>query len=224
MAKNPDWIPTKISLFIPFGNNFTLVATAHGVAWKLVTADVATLGTQNTATADFYAISSVKDSSTPKDRKNTTKAIKAQKKTMRLIGIGQMKFNASMTDEDRTSCGIVNNSGTHTLSPISNLAPTAVITRTGILGAKINFTDPVSLLGGRPAGQDGQSIAFGFYEPGTTPPLEVDCTQTVVFSKNISFIVFAATNLNKLFIGYVRYKNTRNILGTVASQVFGTAN
>ena len=221
MAKNPDWIPRKISLFIPFGNNFTLVATANGVAWKLITADVATLGTQNTATAGFYAISSVKESSTPKDKKNTTKAIKAQKKTMRLIGIGQMKYNALMTDEDRTSCGVVNDSGTHTLSPVANVAPIAVITRTGILGAKVNFTDPVSLLGGKPAGQDGQSIAFGFYAPGTTPPLEVDCTQTIVFSKNIGFVVFAPANLNKLFIGYVRYKNTRNILGTVASQVFG---
>ena len=147
-----------------------------------------------------------------------------QEKTMRLIGIGQMKYNASMTDEDRTSCGVVNDSGTHTLSPVANVAPIAVITRTGILGAKVNFSDPVSLLGGKPAGQDGQSIAFGFYAPGTTPPLEVDCTQTIVFSKNIGFVVFAPANLNKLFIGYVRYKNTRNILGTVASQVFGVVN
>ena len=209
---------------MPFGNNFTLVATAHGVAWKLITADVATLGTQNTATVGFYAISSVKESSTPKDKKNTIKAIKAQKKTMRLIGIGQMKYNALMTDEDRTSCGVVNNSGTHTLSPVAIVAPIAVLTRTGILGAKVNFTDPVSLLGGKPAGQDGQSIAFGFYAPGTTPPLEVDCTQTIIFSKNIGFVVFAPTNLNKLFIGYVRYKNTRNILGSVASQVLGVVN
>ena len=224
MSKKVDWLPRKISLFIPFAGNFANQATTNKVAWGLNSANVATVGSQNTTTAGFYAISSVKASATPDDRKNTNDAIKAQKKTMRLIGIGQMKYNVLMTDSQRTICGVINDSGTHTQSPVANVAPTVIFTRTGILGGKLNFTDAVTLLGGRPAGQDGISIAFGFYVPGTTPPLEVDCTQTVVFSKNISFIVFAATNLNKLFIGYVRYKNTRNILGTVASQVFGTAN
>ncbi len=222
MVYKQDWIPRTYSKFIPFANNFTVIAVKNGTAWKINAGNLSLLGIQNADTIKFYAISSVKKTSSISDKENTRKAIKEQKATMRQIGIGEMKTNLFMTDVDRSSVGVINDSGTHTLSPVAEVAPTAIFTRTGNLGGKFRFIDPATEVGGRPAGQDGISISFGFYAPGTTPPLEVDCTQTVLFSRKVGGVVFAPANINKLFIGYVRYKNTRNILGTVAAHVMGT--
>ncbi len=138
------------------------------------------------------------------------------------MGIHEMKTNTNMTDEDRNLCGVVNDSGTYTLSPVADVAPFVQYLRTGMLGGMMTFIDPVSELGGKPNGQDGVVVTFGFYVPGGVVPAEEDCTQTIIGSRRKRGVIFKSTNMNKSFVGYARYKNTRNILGTIAFQFFGT--
>lgn len=222
MAQDTDWVPKTYEGFLPFALNLKKRVAANALAWKILPLTVTQLGEDVDDFEGYFAISSVKKTRCTNDINNTKKSFIKARTSVRSMGIVQMKMNLNMTDEDRNLCGVINNSGTHTLSPIAEVAPTAIFTRTGNLGGKFRFIDPATEVGGRPAGQDGISISFGFYVPGTTPPLEVECTQMALFSKKVGGIVFAPANINKLFIGYVRYKNTRNILGTVASHITGT--
>ena len=221
MAQTVDWVPKTYEFFLPFALNMKKMASANQLVWKLVPTSVTDMGKQVDDFVKDYSVSSVIKSRSSNDVDNTKRSFKKARASVRSMGIIQMKYNLNMTDEDRTSCGVVNNSGNHTLSPVAGVAPEAIFARTGNFGGKLRFIDPATEVGGRPLGQDAISISFGFYAPDTTPPLEVDCTQTVLFSKQIGRVVFAPANINKLFIGYVRYVNTRKILGTIASVVMG---
>ncbi len=222
MSRSKDWIPNSYKAFAPFLNNFKTRATANAVDWKLNAGSVTTLGTETTDFNTYYAISVEKKTRTANDVANTKKAFKSSKDTMRGIGIGQMKTNLSMTDEDRTLCGVVNNSGTHTGSPVANVSPTIQFTHTGTLGGWIIFIDPPASLGGKPVGQNGYYVSFGFYAPGSAVPAEADCTQVLIFTKQAGGVIFAPGSMSKSFVGYARYKNTRDELGGVATQFFGT--
>ena len=60
MVYKQDWIPRTYSKFIPFANNFTVIAVKNGTAWKINAGNLSLLGIQNADTIKFYAISSVK--------------------------------------------------------------------------------------------------------------------------------------------------------------------
>ncbi len=222
MAKKKDWIPNSYELFAPFLNNFNTRATTNVLAWKLNAGSVTTLGTETTDFNTYYAISVEKKTRSSNDVANTKRAYKLAKGTLRGIGIGQMKTNLSMTNEQRTLCGVVNNSGTHTGSPVANVSPTIQFTHTGTLGGWIIFLNPQNALGGKPVGQNGYYVSFGFYAPGAAVPAEAECTQVLIFTKQAGGVIFAPGSMSKSFVGYARYKNTRDELGGVATQFFGT--
>ncbi len=216
MAKKTDWVPATYELFQPFALNMKDKANTNKLIWKLVDTTVTDMAADVDDFVSDYAISSIKKTRSSNDVNNTKKSFKKARGSVRGMGIVQMKNNLNMTDEDRNLCGVINDSGTHTLSPVTDLFPVVIFSRSGELGGRMAFVDPDRLGGGRPDGQDGISIMFGFYPQGTTPPLEADCTLNRVYTTKTGSVTFPTGSMGKCFIGYARYYNTRNILGTIA--------
>ncbi len=155
------------------------------------------------------------------DIQNTREARKFYQKAIRNFAMKRMKTNGNMTDEDRSRCGINNNSNGYTLSVISKESPLVHFKTTGICTAKLAFSNPENHKYCMPEGQDKVMVAFGFYKESDVIPKEIDCTMTVIFGKSFSKMVFDARQLGKYFVGYARYVNTRNKIGKSATQFFG---
>ena len=162
MAKNTDWVPATYELFRPFALTMKKEAIANKLPWKLVDTTVTEMAADVDDFVSDYAISSVKKTRNSNDVSNTKKSFKKARGSVRKMGIMQMKTNLNMTDEDRNLCGVINDSGTHTLSPVTDESPAVIYSRSGELGGKMIFVDPASLAGGRPDGQVGTSVMFGF--------------------------------------------------------------
>jgi len=217
MAHNDDWVPHDLPEFKIFGDNFCSEVAANKTAWGINAADAAALPGEQTTFNDDYAISSVKNKHTSLDTQATQDARTPYEARIRKIGI-PMKTNDLMTDLQRTACGVVNDSDSHSLSPVAITGPAVDAERSGDLGLKIVFG---RLTGGILLGQDGVSVTFGFYAIGTTKPTEANCTQTVMFKKGVNFMTFAADHFGMAFVAYARYFNTRAVLGTVATKFEG---
>ena len=217
MAENENWIPRPLAEFKIFGDNFCAEVTANKVAWELDLTDAGTLIAKQTIFNDDYAISSVKGHHTSLETQETTEARPPYEAIIRKMGI-PMKTNDLMTNVNRTACGVHNDSDSHTLSPVADVAPPVQYERAGDLGGNMDFGIPTT---GEPVGQDGISVTFGFYAIGATPPKEADCTQTVMFKTKKGHVVFTDIHFGMAFVAFARYYNTRAILGTVAFKFGG---
>ncbi len=217
MEHSEDWVPHGLPEFKIFGDNFCTQVTANKTAWGLDVTDATALILEQTTFNDDYSISSVKSSRTLLDVQATNEARAPYEARIRKMGI-PMKTNPLMTNLNRTACGVVNDSDSHTLSPIASVSPPVQYERSGDLGGELVFGEPV---GGEPEGQDGVSVTFGFYAIGTTAPTEANCTQTVLFRKKHGNVVFSDTHFGMAFVAFARYFNTRLDLGTVATKFEG---
>ncbi len=221
MAQTVDWVPKTYELFQPFSLNIKERAIANKLIWKLVDTTVTSMAADVDDFVADYLISSKKKTRSSNDVNNTKKSFKKARSSVRAMGIGQMKNNLNMTDEDRNLCGVINDSGSHTMSPVTDSSPAVIYSRTGELGGKMVFVDPESVAGGRPDGQVGTSVMFGFYPIGGTQPLEAECTMNRLYNTRLGGVTFPPAALGKSFIGYARYYNTRNVLGTIATSFKG---
>ena len=217
MSYSKDWVPEGISEFKDFADNFGEEVANNKTAWGLEVTDTTALALELKTFDDDYAISSVKNNHTSLEIKATQDARAPLEARIRKMGI-PMKTNAKMTDIDRKSCGVVNDSASHTLSPIADIAPSVHYERAGDLGANLDFGIPT---GGIPEGQDGVSVTFGFYVIGAKAPTETECTQTIMYKTKHGHVVFSDTHFGMAFVGFARYYNTRAVLGTIATKFGG---
>jgi len=219
MVKNKGWIPLGILLFYNFSKNFVDKAVANQLAWKLVTGNVTTLLALQKIYLDFYKISSNKRNCTPTDTQNTREARKIFIKALRTMGISEMKFNDNMTDAERTSCGVVNNSKSRTVAVVANVSP--IVAKKGLsdLNMKLSFTAPQTI----PAitGQNEVIINVGFYAIGEPIPTEAECKLSVVMNTKSGVITFDPSKKGLQFVGYARFINTRKQVGTAATTFSG---
>ena len=219
MAKNKSWIPLGILLFFNFSNIFVVNAVANQTDWKLVTGNVTTLVALQKKYLDFYKISSDKRNCTPTDTENTRLARIIFIRALRTMGINEMKFNSNMTDVERTSCGVVNNSVLKTQAVIANVSPIVAKKGLGDLNIKFSFTAPQTT---PPlTGQDEVIIKIGFYAIDAPIPTEAECVMIVVMNTKSGVITFDASKKGMQFVGYARYINTRKQVGTAATTISG---
>jgi len=219
MVKNKGWIPLGILLFYNFSKNFVDKAVANQLAWKLVTGNVTTLLALQKIYLDFYKISANKRNCTPTDTQNTREARKIFIKALRTMGISEMKFNDNMTDAERTSCGVVNNSKSRTVAVVANVSP--IVAKKGLsdLNMKLSFTAPQTI----PAitGQNEVIINVGFYAIGDPIPTEAECKLSLVMNTKSGVITFDPSKKGMQFVGYARFINTRKQVGTAATTFSG---
>jgi hypothetical protein len=220
MPHNEDWVPAPIDKFKIFGDNFVSEADANKADWGLDVIEVGHLVTEKVTFNADYAISSVKNKHTGLDTDATTMARAPYEARIRKMGMF-MKTNTKMTNLDRSACGVKNDSDSHTYSPVADSSPTVQYTGAGRLGGHLTFLDPLESLGGRPAGQDGISVTFGFYVIGGKEPIEEDCTKTVMFTKLSEGVAFTESHYGNAFVAFARYYNTRAELGTIATKFNG---
>ena len=222
MARSKDWIPAKNLLFKEFQDTFCAGADDNQAGWVLDPGKVTILLKLQKTYLGFYAITAVKNGFTGLDEANTASAKKALKKAVRTMGIDEMKTNANMTDEDRMSVGVHNDSGTHTAAPIEKTSPVIQGSNKGSLGYQIIHSSAGSIKSHElPAGQIGIITKIGFYKKGDTVPTEDLCTQMDILGKSPAMITFNGTNFGLLFIGFARYINSRKQLGLVATTFTG---
>ena len=222
MAVNRDWVPKQIDKFKIFADNLCKKAKDNAGKWQLDAGEVASLLVLRAIFNRYYRISSIKNTHSVQDTENTKGARKNYQKALRTMGIKRMKNNPYMTDSDRFVCGLNNNAYTHTLSPVADTSPLIDFNNNGDLGGKIVCIDPKSHKACKPEGQDGIWITFGFHKAGKAIPPETDCTLTIQLSKCHGKVVFPQKYKGMPFVAYARYYNTREILGLVATQFFGT--
>lgn len=217
MGKNHDWVPQPMGQFKVFANNFYDEAHTNQVLWLLVLADVALILAKLNIFNTYYAISSIPKAHTQIDIDNTNKARAVLEPLIRTMGIDKMKGNSLMTDGDRTRCGVVNDSGTHTPAALAGSGPGVVETKVGRLVIHLAFSTA-------PDGQDGVITRFGFYAEADPVPAEIDCTQTVLLSNIGGNVTFLEGRYAKHFVGYSRYINTRKEEGNAATVFYGIVN
>ncbi len=220
MPHSEDWVPAPIDKFKIFADNFVTEADTNKADWGLDVIEVGHLVTEKVTFNADYAISSVKNKHTGLDTDATIIARAPYEARIRRMGM-VMKTNTKMTNLDRSACGVKNDSGSHSPSPLANSSPTVQYNGAGRLGGHLTFLDPLVSLGGRPSGQDGISVKFGFYVIGGTEPTEEDCTKTVMFTKLSEGVVFTESQYGKAFVAFARYYNTRAELGLVATKFNG---
>ena len=217
MSHSEDWVPAPINEFIIFSDKFSTEVVTHGVAWGVNIDDSTELVKEKKTLKDNYAISVVTRQHNSLDIQRTNEARVPYEARIRKMGMA-MKTNTLMTDLDCSSCGVVNDSTTKTQSPIADVSPVVQYERSGNLGGEVVFSDPAA---GKPIGQDGVSVSFGFYVINATPPTEAECTKTVLITKKHGKIVFEESRNGMAFVAYARYINTRLVLGTVATKFGG---
>ena len=219
MKKQKDWVPKGVAAFFVFSNIFSAKANAKQVDWKLVTDNVTALMKLRGIYVGFYTISSNKRNCTPTDTQNTRDARVPYMAALRTMGIKEMKFNVNMEDVDRSSCGVVNNSGTNTPATIANVSPVVTKKVLSDLNMKLIFTDPQTT----PAltGQHEVLIKIGFYAVDKPIPAEAECILSMVMNTKSGVITFDPSKKGMLFVGYVRYINTRKQVGTAATTFSG---
>jgi hypothetical protein len=222
MSNTPDWVPRSIDDFKIFGDNFTTQATTNSVAWGLDADEVANLLALQKPFNGFYDISKIKQSRTQQDTENTNNARVPYEKAIREMGQYGMKHNSLMTDANRTACGVPNDSGSHTPSPIAEIAPVIEYESAGRLGGKITALKPGKTRShAKPEGQAGIMVKFGFYKQGDAVPAENACTQTELLSHSPDYIAFDENKFGMMFTAYARYINTRQQPGTIATMFGG---
>ena len=217
MDHSEDWVPAPINEFITFSDKFCSEVLAHGVAWGVNIDDSTEIAKEQKTFKDNHVISSVPRQHSSLDIQKTNESRVPFEARIRTIGIA-MKTNSKMTNLERSACGVVNDSTSNTQSPIADVSPVVQYERFGNLGGEMVFSDPAA---GKPAGQDGVSVSFGFFVIGATPPIEAECTKTVLFTKKHGKVVFEESRIGMAFVAYVRYINTRMVLGTVATKFGG---
>ena len=222
MGRSKDWIPTTNLEFNKFQNTFCGLADSKQIPWILITDKVVALLKLQTTYNDFYKVTAVKNGFTGIDTANTKGAKKDLKAAIREMGIDEMKTNANMTDSDRTSVGVHNDSGTHTPAKIETTSPVMQATNKGTLGLELRYS-PVGNPKSHelPEGQIGVITKFGFYKKGGTIPTEKQCTQTEILGKSPASVIFDSDNSGDQYVGYARYINSRKQLGTVATTFYG---
>jgi hypothetical protein len=167
-----------------------------------------------------YGISSIKKKHTTLDTDATNEVRAVYEARIRKMGM-VMKTNTKMTNIERSACGVVNDSTSHSSVQQALVSPTVQYAGAGRLGGHLTFLDPLVSLGGRPDGQDGVSVTFGFYPVGGSEPTEEDCTKTVLFTRLNGNVVFSEAQYGKAFVGFARYYDTRGELGSVATKFNG---
>ena len=220
MPHSENWVPVPIADYKTFADNFVTEADNNKTAWGLDLDEVGHLITEKVTFNADYAISSVKKRHTSLDTDATLLARAPYEARIRKMGMF-MKTNTKMTDLERSACGVRNDSSSHTSVPMATTSPTVQYVAAGRLGGHLTFLDSVVSLGGRPAGQDGITVTFGFYTIGGTEPTEEDSTKTVMFPKLNGGVVFTETQYGKAFVAFAGYYNTRAELGTVATKFNG---
>ena len=221
MAVTRDWIPKQIDKFYIFANNLCKRATTNASKWHLDADELAALLGLQTTFNRYYEITSVRSTFSSLDTQNTKDARKFYQKSLRMMGIGRMKRNSFMTNVDRKACGLNINSNGYNLSPVAKKAPLIDYRNKGGLNGVVISIDPTTHKTCKPIGQDGVKVAFGFYRNGEPIPKERECTFTIFLTKSFGKMVFPEAQLGMCFVGYARYFNTRNVLGTVASGFYG---
>ena len=222
MTKGKDWIPQAKELFRKFADNFCKLVSANQVAWKLVTTQVTALLDLQTKYNACDDISSDEKNRTKLDVENTAKAFPPFLKAIRVLGIQELKFNVNMTDTDRTNCGVTNNSTSKTPAATANVGPGISTTALGDLNIRVVILEPTT--GPMPTGQKEIVIKFGFYAVGAPQPTEAQCQMIYLQSKKKGVVTFDMTNRGLQFIGFARYVNTRNVVGTAATTFKGVVN
>ena len=221
MAVTRDWIPKQIHTFKIFADNLCKRVRDNAEAWHLDADEVNNLLSLRLKFNKYYKISTIKHTYTLTDLDNTKSARKAYQKALRSMGIGRMKRNLFMTDNDRMKCGLNTGEKGYALSPVASCSPLIDYRSAGDLGGTIISLDPASHKACKPVGQDGIRVRFGFYTINGQIPLEADCTQTIGLTKSFGKVVFAPNKVGMLFVGYARYFNTRQIEGVIATTFYG---
>jgi len=217
MNEENDWVPRPIDKFIIFSDNFCKQVVTHGKDWGTDTDDSGLLITEQKTFKDNHAISSVPQQHTTLDTQKTNNSRKPFEERIRKVGM-TMKTNTKMSDDERTACGVVNDSTMHSLSPVATVSPVVEYERAGNLAGEMLFSDPVA---GKPDGQNGITVTFGFYVIGSTPPTEANCTQTIMFKKKHGIVVFDQSHFGMAFVAFARYFNTRLIVGSISTKFGG---
>ena len=222
MAKDKDWIPSNMEEFRNFADNFCYEANTNKVPWVLDADDVLALLAFKVIFNPLEDITKVKTSRTSEDIERTDGARVGYEKMIRHIGINQMKNNPNMTNDERTACGVHNDSGTDTPAPIENTSPVIQAANKGSLGLEIRYSPAgTSASNALPDGQFAVVVKFGFYKKGDPVPTEKQCTQSEILGKSPAHVTFDADNFGMLYVGFARYLNTRKELGTVATAFYG---
>lgn len=222
MGGNKDWIEQNVAAFYEQTNTFGKLANLNKTAWHLSGTRLDPFNTEKTAFDTMYAISKDKANRSELDVERTGEARIPLEKSMREIGQFEMKHNIFMTDSERTSCFVHNDSGTHKPAPIMEVAPGVQTKLTGNFGLEIRtFEAAKPKNNGKPKGQEGIQVKLGFYLKPDAIPTEEDCTQVVLLTKSPQGMVFPTSKIGMFYVGYARYFNTKKQMGTVATVFYG---
>jgi len=222
MSAEKDWIPRPMDDFRIFADNFYDESNTNQLAWHLIGTKVAAM-TPLIATFDAdHDISKHHASRKPTDTSNTEEARIPLEKLIREIGQYEMKHNDFMTNENRTNCGVPNDTGETHVAPVASVSPAVSNKNIARLVDEISYTTAdTTHAHAKPDGQQGLKVKIGFYVKGAPIPSEDECTQTDILGDSPSDIVFAEANFGSLYVGYARWFNTRKKLGLAATQFFG---
>ena len=223
MSTEKDWIPGPMDEFRISADNFYGEANTNQLAWHLIGTKVAAM-TPLIGTFDgFHDISKHHASRRPIDTSNTEDARAPLEKLIREIGQYEMKHNDFMTNENRTNCGVPNDTGEKHVAPVASGSLSITNKNIARLVDEIIYstTSDTSHTHAKPEGQQGLKVRFGFYEKGAPIPTEEECTQTELLGDSPSDVVFKEANFGMLYVGYARWYNTRKKLGLAATQFFG---
>ena len=217
-----DWIPQPMDEFRIFADNFHDESDTNQLAWHLIALKVTNLGTLIGTFDAFHDISKHHASRKPTDTSNTEDARVPLEKLIREIGQYEMKHNDFMTNENRTNCGVPNDTGEKHVAPVASGSPSITNKNIARLVDEITYTtSETTHAHAKPDGQQGLKVRFGFYEKGAAIPTEEECTQTELLGDSPSDVVFKEANFGMLYVGYARWFNTRKKMGLAATQFFG---
>ena len=222
MAHRKDWIPRKNIDFKEFSNTFCTIAKKNQIAWILITANVKALLALQATYLKYYAVTAIAGSFTGLDTENTQKAKDLLVAAIRKMGIHEMKRNGNMTNENRSSVGVHNDTGTNTPSPVEETSPVIQSNNKGHLGLQMLYS-PVGNKDSNalPKGQIAIIAKFGFYNIGESVPKENECSEIEIIGKSPAHVVFDAKYYGMLFVGYARYLNSCKKIGKVATTFYG---
>lgn len=216
MGGNKDWITTGVAEFDKFQDKYCNDIDDNLVVWDIDSDKNDILQELKVIYDDFYAVSKNKRKASPSDYLSTNKARKNFKKYIRTFTKEEIKFNTSMTNTNRFRIGVPNEIKAAKKSEVSLKSPTVKYVRMSRLIGKYTFTPKR-----KPKGQRSYQIKTGFYLKGETPPTERKCTQVDITSQSSDPIIYDAENYGMLFVSYIRYRNSSNKLGNVATIFYG---
>src|ERR1035437_1661940 len=208
-----DWIPAGVKEFDDFQKIFSDGVHTNVLTWHIAPTKEATLAGLRGTYDGFYLISKNPATANPTDYDNTDEARIPYKKYIRVITKQEIKNNSYMTNAQRTSIKVPNDSGTHTDAPVEVDGPDMWFDNShhGILFAHFK-KHGVTNSEAKPAGQAEVVMFYDFYKIGDPIPPLAQCTHFTTFTESGDELPTDASHFGMMIVGYGYWKNTANKL------------